>query len=110
MFDAGVFAQEILAPAHQTTSNWLQGVVTELSELEKDIEATLAALEQETDHRRAAALVGDLAAFLSVRKASIMSNVRSGSGQSIYMAVELDAALWSAINGTLAAAKALQRK
>jgi hypothetical protein len=103
IFDAGTFTQAILEGARNEIGQDAE-LAKELSELEKDLEATLAALEIESDGRRALALRDDLVRFLPARKAAILSMVRSR--RSIYMAAALESALEIATQGALAVAKA----
>lgn len=75
-FDAEIFAQAVLADAQDVVNKSDEesaDVLIELSEMRKDIEATLGALEIERDSRRAWALRQDLEIFLPARKAAILS-------------------------------------
>lgn len=106
VFDAHVFAVEILKGPRQITGQHVE-ITSELLELEKDIEATLAALEFEGDSRRARALKEDLEKFLPARKASLLAQARAGS--SIYLVAALETALESVLTGTIATATAFLR-
>jgi hypothetical protein len=101
-FDARAFTQTLLEAARNEIGND-EDLAKELSELEKDLEATLAALEMESDKRRANALGDDLVKFLPARKAAILSAARSR--RSIYMAAALESALEIATQAALAVAK-----
>jgi hypothetical protein len=103
VFDAATFAQVILQGARNEIGED-EELAQELGELEKDVEATLAALEIEADGRKASALKDDLARFLPARKAAILSAARSK--RSVYMAAALETALEIATQGALAVAKA----
>ena len=90
-FDAEIFAQAVLADVQAVIDRADEesaDVRVELSELRKDIEATLAALEVERDSRRARALRQDLETFLPARKAAILSAAESRFSAEIQAALE----------------------
>lgn len=91
IFDAEIFAQAALADVRGLIADQSANateVTTELTELEKDIEATLAALEVEKDGRRAHALRDDLEKFLPARKAAILSAAQSRFSSELQRALE----------------------
>jgi len=90
-FDAEIFAQAVLADVQDVLDKADEesaDVRVELSELRKDIEATLAALEVERDSRRARALRQDMETFLPARKAAILSAAESGFSGEVRAALE----------------------
>src|SRR5438034_11694116 len=91
VFDAEIFAQAVLADVEEVidkSDEESADVRVELSELRKDIEATLAALEVERDGRRARGLRQDLETFLPARKAAILSAAESRFSGEVRAALE----------------------
>lgn len=107
VFDAGVFAKKILEGVRRQSVEHEGLLEGEFGELEKDIEATLAALEFESDMRRARALKEDLDRFLPQRQAAILAIARKN--YSVYMVAALETEITTLVKGTSAVAAAFAR-
>lgn len=106
-FDAEVFARELLGEARELVQDiGSEGAVLakELVDLQRDVEATIAALESERDGRRAQNLRKDLETFLPARKAAILSAAESAASASVQ--AKLKEALGIATKAALVVAKA----